>query len=103
MLRSGFRRSISPRWQRLSAAPSSAGAWPRSEPPSRSTISSPDRNAGCSKALLPEAWTLRHNVTVTDALYVVLARHLEAALVTADLKLAVAPGLDIEIVAPPAS
>lgn len=53
------------------------------------------------KALLPEAWTLRHNVTVTDALYVVLARHLEATLVTADLKLAQAPGLDVDIVSPP--
>ncbi|MGQ0431873.1 MAG: type II toxin-antitoxin system VapC family toxin [Microthrixaceae bacterium] len=37
------------------------------------------------KALLPEAWTLRHNVTITDALYVVLARHLADALVGGDL------------------
>lgn len=47
------------------------------------------------KPLLVEAWSLRHNVTVTDALYVVLARHLDAPLVTADLNLAHAPGLDV--------
>ncbi len=55
------------------------------------------------RALLPEAWTLRHNLTVTDALYVVLARHLGAALVTVDERLAGAPGIDVEVIAPPAS
>jgi hypothetical protein len=41
--------------------------------------------------LLPEAWSLRHNLTVADALYVVLARHLDAVLVTADRRLASSP------------
>ena len=49
------------------------------------------------RALIPEAWTLRHNITVTDALYVVLARHLNATLVTAELKLAGPPGLGVEV------
>jgi predicted nucleic acid-binding protein len=45
--------------------------------------------------LLAEAWTLRHNVTLHDALYVTLARQLDATLLTADRKLANAPGLDV--------
>lgn len=52
------------------------------------------------KPLVSEAWTLRHNITLTDALYVVLARHLGAPLVTADLNLANAPGLDMAVVVP---
>ena len=52
------------------------------------------------KPLLSEAWTLRHNITVTDALYVVLARHLDATLVTADVNLAHAPGLDGAVLVP---
>ena len=39
--------------------------------------------------------TKRGNLTVADALYVVLAEHLSAALVTADVKLANAPGLGV--------
>lgn len=52
------------------------------------------------KPLLDEAWSLRHNLTVPDALYVVLARHLDAPLVTADIKLANAPGLGIIVIQP---
>lgn len=52
------------------------------------------------KPLLSEAWTVRHNVTVTDGLYVVLARHLGATLVTADVGLANAPGLRVEVIVP---
>ena len=37
--------------------------------------------------LLPEAWTLRANVTAYDACYVVLARNLRCPLVTGDLQL----------------
>jgi predicted nucleic acid-binding protein len=48
--------------------------------------------------LLSEAWTLRRNLTVNDALYVVLARHLQAPLVTGDLRLAAAPGLGVEVI-----
>ena len=38
--------------------------------------------------LLPEAWRLRHHITVSDACYVVLARRLGATLVTGDKRLA---------------
>lgn len=48
--------------------------------------------------LFSEAWTIRRNVTVADALYVVIARHLEVALVTGDARLARAPGLGIAII-----
>lgn len=47
--------------------------------------------------LLVDAWQLRHNVTVHDALYVVLARQLGATLITGDRKLAKAPGLGVEV------
>jgi predicted nucleic acid-binding protein len=52
------------------------------------------------RSLLAEAWALRHNVVVNDALYVVLARHLDAPLVTADLALAGAPGLGVSMITP---
>jgi predicted nucleic acid-binding protein len=44
-------------------------------------------------ALLPRIWDLRHNVTPYDAAYVALAEALGAVLVTADARLANAPGL----------
>jgi predicted nucleic acid-binding protein len=47
--------------------------------------------------LLKAAWQHRHNITVHDALYVVLARQLEATLVTGDHKLARAPNLGVRI------
>jgi len=51
--------------------------------------------------LLEEAWRLRHNVTVHDALYVVLTRHLEgASLVSTDANLRGAPGVDVPIITP---
>jgi len=37
--------------------------------------------------LLREAWSMRYNVTMADALYVVIARRLDVALVTGDLRL----------------
>ncbi|MDP9398275.1 MAG: type II toxin-antitoxin system VapC family toxin [Actinomycetota bacterium] len=51
--------------------------------------------------LLREAWRMRHNVTVADALYVVLARRLDAALITGDLRLAQAPGLAVIVLTSP--
>ena len=39
------------------------------------------------RPLLVEAWALRQNMTIADALYVVLAQHLRATLVTGDLRL----------------
>jgi predicted nucleic acid-binding protein len=48
--------------------------------------------------LLAEAWSLRANLTAADACYVVLARILHCPLVTADRKLARAPGLGVPLV-----
>lgn len=54
------------------------------------------------RPLLPDAWAKRHNLTVADALYVVLAEHLQATLVTTDVNLANAPTLTVPtIVASP--
>ncbi len=51
--------------------------------------------------LLPEAWTLRHNVTIHDAVYVALTRQLDdAAPVCTDENLAHAPGLGVETITP---
>lgn len=47
-----------------------------------------------------DAWTLRHNVTFTDACYVSLARRLGAPLLTSDRRLADAPGIAIEVLTP---
>lgn len=42
--------------------------------------------------LRPRMWELRHNLSAYDAAYVALAEALEAPLVTADARLAAAPG-----------
>jgi predicted nucleic acid-binding protein len=47
------------------------------------------------------AWELRHNVTVADAGYVVLATMLDAPLLTLDRRLARAPGVRCEVLVPP--
>ena len=46
-----------------------------------------------SRFLWPRAWELRTNLSVYDALYVDLAERLNAPLLTADTRLARAPGL----------
>jgi predicted nucleic acid-binding protein len=43
------------------------------------------------------AWRLRNNVSAYDALYVALAQRLSAPLVTADARLAGAPGLGVPV------
>jgi len=43
---------------------------------------------------------MRHNVTVADGLYVVLARRLRISMVTADRRLSRAPGLGVELLGP---
>lgn len=48
-------------------------------------------------ALLPRAWELRSNLTPYDAVYVALAEVLEASLVTADARIARAPGLRVRV------
>lgn len=47
------------------------------------------------RPLLPDAWAKRPNLTVADGLYVALAEHLQASLVTSDLKLVNAPTLNV--------
>jgi len=47
--------------------------------------------------LLGGAWTLRHNLSLRDALYVALARRLHATLLTADARLGRAPGLGVPL------
>ena len=54
----------------------------------------PTRRASV-RTLASEAWALRHNVTIGDALYVVMARHLQAPLITLDVRLAKAPTLGV--------
>lgn len=41
--------------------------------------------------LIASAWTYRHNISAADALYVALAEHLGAALLTSDHRLANGP------------
>ncbi len=52
------------------------------------------------KPLLAEAWSLRHNLTIADSLYVVIARHLDGSPVTADRRLADAPVLPVRAITP---
>ncbi len=52
------------------------------------------------RTLASEAWALRHNVTIGDALYVVMARHLHATLITVDVKLANAPTIGVTTLVP---
>lgn len=47
--------------------------------------------------LLQEAWSLRKNLSLHDAIYVALARRLNYGLVTTDVRLAQAPNLGISI------
>ena len=49
------------------------------------------------RLLMERCWELRANVTVYDAVYVALAELLDAPLVSADRKLANAPGLRCQV------
>lgn len=49
------------------------------------------------RPLLDRCWELRQNLTVYDAAYVALAEVMEVPLLTADAKLAAAPGLRCEV------
>ncbi|HET9691115.1 MAG TPA: type II toxin-antitoxin system VapC family toxin [Acidimicrobiales bacterium] len=48
-----------------------------------------------TRGFLRQAWQLRHNVTAADAMYVVLADHLGASLLTDDHRLVRAPNLPV--------
>jgi predicted nucleic acid-binding protein len=52
------------------------------------------------RPLLPDAWKRRDTLTIADALYVVLAEHIGATLVTADERLARSPRLSIPTIVP---
>ncbi len=62
-------------------------------------LEQPVRRVGV-RPLILEAWSRRHNLTIGDAVYVVLAEHLDAALVTADQRLANAPNLRVSTISP---
>lgn len=47
------------------------------------------------RSLFPEAWRLRVNLTFSDAMYLALAKHLDADLLTDDQKLANSPNLPV--------
>ena len=49
------------------------------------------------RPLLPRCWELRDNVTPYDAAYVALAEALGVPLLTADARLANAPGIRCEV------
>jgi predicted nucleic acid-binding protein len=51
--------------------------------------------------LLRDAWALRANVSLRDALYVALARRLDTVIVTADARLARAGGIGVSVVLVP--
>ncbi len=50
-----------------------------------------------SHPLIAEAWTYRRNLIVQDAVYVVLAKHLNVPLLTGDRKMAGAPNLPVQV------
>lgn len=52
------------------------------------------------RPLLADAWSRRANLTIADALYVVLAEHLDATLVTTDVNLSNAPTLSVATIHP---
>ena len=49
------------------------------------------------RGLFADAWRLRANVTLADAIYVALAVHLDAVLLSDDIRLANAPGLPVRV------
>lgn len=55
------------------------------------------------RGLFPEAWRLRANLTFSDAMYVALAKHLGADLLTDDQKLANAANRMAGAIPPPSS
>ncbi len=49
------------------------------------------------RGLFADAWRLRANVTFADAVYVALAEHLAADLLSGDIRLANTPGLPVQV------
>ncbi|MGO1949211.1 MAG: type II toxin-antitoxin system VapC family toxin [Mycobacteriaceae bacterium] len=48
-------------------------------------------------ALLPETWSLRHSLRISDAFYVAASRLLDAGLLTSDARLSRAPSLGVTV------
>lgn len=74
-------------------------------PPARIAVAFEELRAGSLhrvqvRPLMDAAWAKRGHLTFPDALYVVLAEQLEAALVTADLNLARSPNLPVPTITP---
>jgi predicted nucleic acid-binding protein len=51
-----------------------------------------------TRALLHDAWSLRHNLSAYDAMYVSLAQSLRCPLLTTDRRLARAPSLGVALI-----
>lgn len=49
------------------------------------------------RSIVADAWVHRHNITFADALYVALAEHLHATVLTGDHKLANGPTLPVPV------
>lgn len=62
-------------------------------------LTSPVRRARV-RPLLEEAKAMGRSITVAQAVYVILARHLDAPLVTTDVNLAGVPGLAVTTIMP---
>ena len=62
----------------------------------RAVLALPTRRVNV-KPLVDEAWTYRFNITIADAFYVVVAKHLDCPLLTGDRRLASAPTLPISV------
>ena len=100
-LRSGSRRSS--RMRRTSSTPRWAACFAAAQRPVRSTRTMPEAALRAVQSLVTDryphgdvrrvAWALRDNLTYYDALYVALAARLGYPLLTADARLARAPGL----------
>ncbi len=65
-----------------------------------SSLSVAPRHRVQVRPMLDEAWSKRGHLTVYDALYVGLAEHLNATLVTGDLRLARSPQLNVTLIVP---
>jgi predicted nucleic acid-binding protein len=74
-----------------------AGAIPRSRGSISELLLALPIRAYRHGSLLAGIWSLRANLSAYDAAYVALARILGATLVTRDLKLASAPGLNVPV------
>jgi predicted nucleic acid-binding protein len=74
-------------------------AAPRAEEAVNDLVTAPIRHLP-TLPLAEETWRLRENLSASDACYVALAAALDCALVSADARLARAPGLPAHVIVP---